>query len=241
MSDPNAPKSACPTFKLGEFLPFDEDHFPLSTTDQKVLDDFHNLYFRLNEKKPGLLLSWLGYQTGKLPGDLWIYQELIFRLRPEVIIECGTHKGGSALFLSHICEIVGSGKVVSIDLYRRDGRPIHKLLSYFIGSSTDQSVYDSVKKEIGCQSKVLVILDSDHTKEHVSRELALYSPLVPVGGYIVVEDSFLNGHPSHVTFGSGPMEAIEEFIANNRNFVIDRSLEKFLFTLNRKGFLKRIK
>ena len=80
-----------------------DHHHPLSEAEQKIIDDFHGLYFRLNEKKSGLMLSWMGYQTGKVPGDLWIYQELLFLMRPDIIIECGTHKGGSALlFKSYV-------------------------------------------------------------------------------------------------------------------------------------------
>jgi cephalosporin hydroxylase len=228
------------SYCLGDFLPISDDHFPLDKLDQKIVDDFHNLYFRLNEKKSGLMLSWLGHQTGKLPSDLWIYQELIFSLRPDFIVECGTHKGGSALYLSHICQLLGHGKVITIDLYPKENRPSHKNLTYVNGSSISSNTFDTLDRLIPPHSNVLVILDSDHSKDHVLAELALYSKLIPIGGFIVVEDSFLNGHPSHNDFGEGPMEAIEEFLKINKNFIIQRSYEKFLFTLNRNGFLKRI-
>ena len=82
----------------------------------------------------------------------------------------------------------------------------------------------------------MVILDSNHETSHVFEELQLYSELVPLNGYIIVEDTFLNGHPSHKEFGSGPYEAIDLFIRENNNFVIDKSLEKFLLSNNCKIF-----
>ena len=225
---------------LGHFTPQNENHFPLSKAEKEVISNFHNLYFRLNEKKSGLLLSWMGYQTGKLPSDLWVYQEMLYSIRPDLIIECGTHHGGSALFLANMLEMLGSGRVITIDLYPRDGRPEHELITYLSGSSTDKKIFNLITEQISPNDRVLVILDSDHTMDHVQAELELYKSLITVGSYLVVEDTFLGGHPSHENFGPGPMKAVKQFLNSNSNFVIDKSLEKFLFTLNRNGFLKRI-
>ena len=87
----------------------------------------------------------------------------------------------------------------------------------------------------------MVILDSNHETSHVLKELKLYSEFIQENGILVVEDTFLNGHPSHQKFGSGPYEAIELFLKENKKFEIDKSLEKFLFTLNYNGFLRRKK
>lgn len=225
---------------FGEFKPVFEDHFPLSPDETKIVDDFHKLYFRLNEKKPGLLLSWMGFQTGKLPSDLWIYQELIFSFRPDLIIECGTHKGGSALFFADIFDRVGSGNILTVDLYPQPNLPTHSRIQYLNGSSISKETFSLVKDRAINYNNIMVILDSNHSRDHVLEELRLYSPFVPVGGLIIVEDSFLNGHPSHNEFGPGPMEAIDQFIKDSNDFVIDRSFEKFLFTLNRRGFLRRV-
>ena len=225
---------------LGHFIPQNENHFPLSKAEKEVISNFHNLYFRLNEKKSGLLLSWMGYQTGKLPSDLWVYQEMLYSIRPDLIIECGTHHGGSALFLANMLEMLGSGRVITIDLYPRDGRPEHELITYLSGSSTDKKIFNLITEQISPNDRVLVILDSDHTMDHVQAELELYKSLITVGSYLVVEDTFLGGHPSHENFGPGPMKAVKQFLNSNSNFIIDKSLEKFLFTLNRNGFLKRI-
>lgn len=225
----------------GEFTVEQEDIYPLSQKDQETLDRFHEMYFRLLEKKSGLQISWLGNQTGKIPADLWIYQEIIVESKPEVIVECGTHLGGSALFLASICQLIGRGRVVTVDLYPRPSRPSHHLVEYVNGSSIDPEIVKAVKANIGQAENVLVILDSDHSQDHVLSELQAYKDLVPVGGYLIVEDTFLNGHPSHADYGPGPMEAVDEFLAGNDDFVIDRTKECLLFTLNRRGFLRRVK
>jgi cephalosporin hydroxylase len=227
-------------YELGSFKPPMDNLFPLSSEDQETVDKFHKLYFKLLEKKPGLLISWLGVQTGKVPSDLWIYQEIISELKPDVIIECGTHHGGSAFFLASICQLIDKGRIITIDVFPRENRPNHKLIEYINGSSTSTETFKKVTSSIGDNKNILVLLDSNHSKEHVMEELKLYSKLVPIGGLLIVEDTFLNGNPSHEEFGPGPMEAIDEFLSENKEFQIDRAFERFLFTLNRRGFLRKI-
>ena len=184
-------------------------------------------------------IAWLGHQTGKVPGDLWVYQEIITKEKPDLIIETGTHWGGSALFLATICTLVGNGKVISIDLYPKDPLPKNEKIQYISGSSTSENIVLQVKKIAKNHSKILVILDSNHTKAHVRKELEIYSNFVGPGGLLIVEDTFLGGHPSHFEFGEGLTEAINEFLKMNKDFYIDKSYEKFLFTLNHNGFLKK--
>jgi len=108
------------------------------------------------------------------------------------------------------------------------------------GSSSDAALVRGLVAARRPEEKRLVILDSDHSKEHVLNELTLFAPYVPVGSYLIVEDTNVNGRPVLPDFGPGPLEAITEFLAGNRDFVADVSREKFLMTFNRGGYLKRI-
>lgn len=225
-------------YSTGSFIPEQAAH-KLNRDELKVVEDFHKLYFKLLEKKSGLQLSWLGHQTGKVPADLWLYQEILTQEKPDLIIETGTHWGGSALYLATICSLLNHGEVLSIDLYHKDPLPNHERISYLQGSSVSPEIIDKVAKIVGKNKKVLVILDSDHSKEHVEKELEIYSEFIRKGDLLIVEDTFLGGHPSHPEYGEGPTEAIEKFLHGNDEFYIDRSYEKFLFTLNYNGFLKR--
>ena len=209
-----------------------------------IVKEFQRLYYN-TRSRTWLNTNWLGVPIIKCPFDLWIYQEMLFELRPDLVVECGTSKGGSAYFLSSMCELVGHGHVITIDLYPKPNRPQHERLTYLSGSSTDPRIIEEVTRRIrdadGEGASVLVILDSDHSREHVLDELRLYSPLVTPGSYVIVEDTQLNGHPVWPDFGPGPMEAVDIFLSENDDFVIDASREKFYLTWNPRGYLKRVK
>ena len=205
----------------------------------KIVDQFHILYWS-NGWKTWRNTFFLGASACKCPLDLWIYQEMIYELRPDVIVECGTSLGGSAFFLAVMCELVNHGTVVTIDTVPQQEIPQHPRLHYLTGSSTSEVIVKEVKRIVGDQHKVMVILDSDHHKEHVLKELRLYSELISIGSYLIVEDTCLNGHPLRSEFGPGPLEAVQEFLEENPDFVIDKSREKFYLTFNRDGYLKRV-
>ena len=210
---------------------------------QKICDNFHKLY---EEKRIWEKTTWLGTPIWKFPFDAFIIQELIFKIKPRYIIETGTNFGGSALFYASIMQLLGYGQVITIDKkekkiefsqaaqYLFDNRIIK-----MIGNSIDQKIIRQIY-HIAKNQKNIVILDSWHSKEHVLKELNLYSPLVSVGSYIIVEDSHINGHPVEWKWGSGPYEAIEEFLKNNESFKIDKDCEKLLITFNPNGYLRRI-
>lgn len=185
--------------------------------------------------------KWLGTRTMKFPSDLWVYQEIIFETKPDVIIETGTAFGGSALFLASILDLLGKGKVVTCDIYKQKRIPKHERIKYLVGSSTSKKVFDAIKSEIKKGDRVMVILDSDHRKEHVLSELVLYSPLVSVGQYLIVEDTAVNGHPIYKSHGPGPFEAVMEFMKQEKKFVVDNSREKYLVTSNPSGYLKKVR
>lgn len=207
---------------------------------RNIIDQFHKLYY-----DAGILnKTWhntffLGIPTQKCPLDLFVYQEILFELKPDIIIETGTAYGGGTLFLASICDLINNGEVITIDIVNIAKSPQHKRIKYLHGSSISNEILEKVKKIIENKNRILVILDSNHSKEHVLKELIIYSKFVPTGSYIIVEDSNINGHPVHPSHGPGPMEAIEEFLKENKDFIIDKSREKFFLTFNPNGYLKK--
>ena len=184
--------------------------------------------------------TWLGAQALKNPLDLWIYQEIVYETRPALIVETGTYRGGSAYYLASLCDLVGAGEVVSIDIEPvREDYPEHPRITYLGGrSSTDPEVVAHVR-ERAAGKPILVVLDSDHSQAHVEAELAAYAPLVPVGCYVIVEDSNIGRIRKDLL--PGPLEAIESFLARTDEFEVDREREKFLITFNPSGYLRRVR
>ena len=184
--------------------------------------------------------TWLGAQALKNPLDLWIYQEIVFETRPELIVETGTYRGGSALYLASLCDLMGNGEVVSIDIEpMRNDYPVHPRVTYLAGrSSTDPAVIDEVRDRARGRP-VLVILDSDHSQAHVEAELAAYAELIPIGCYLIVEDS--NIGQIRKDLSPGPLEAVETFLSLSNEFETDREREKFLITFNPSGYLRRVR
>jgi len=207
---------------------------------QKLIDDFHILYF--NRVKG---CSWLGEPCQKYPSDLMNYQELIFELKPDVIIETGTNQGGTAFFFRTILDLIGKpdAKVITCDIQDIRTNRIRNLERiYFVcGSSTDKSTFNLIKAEIKPTDVVLVVLDSNHYESHVIKEIELYSTLVTKGSYMIVEDSDLNGHPIEPNYGRGPYEAIETFMKDNKEFIFDKEREnKYVIVCAINGYLKKL-
>lgn len=205
-----------------------------------IAKNFHKLYYG-SKHRTWKNTYWLGVPCFKCPLDLWIYQEIAFEVKPDVIIETGTGDGGSALFLAFLCEQIGCGTVISIDIKKRTDLPEHSRITYLFGSSVSQQIVQEVTRLTADKNTVLIMLDSSHRKEHVLKELRVYNRFVTAGSYLIVEDSNLNGHPVKASFGPGPMEAINEFLKENQNFIVDVSREKFYLTFSPNGYLKRIR
>lgn len=204
------------------------------------IDEFHKIYYGAEKPQIFEKTYWLGRQTLKCPLDLWIYQEIIFNIKPDFIIESGTWNGGSALFLATICDIVNNGYVITIDVNQKDF-PRHGRITYITGSSVNDTIVNQVKDITNKSNRVIVILDSDHSKNHVLKEMEIYSQIVSLGSYLIVEDTNVNGHPVLPEFGEGPMEAVNEFLKLHDNFMIDKEKEKFLMTFNPNGYLKKVR
>jgi cephalosporin hydroxylase len=183
---------------------------------------------------------WLGAQALKNPLDLWIYQEIVADTRPALIVETGTWRGGSALYLASVCDLLGEGEIVSIDIEpMRDDYPQHPRITYLAGrSSTDPDVVAEVRARAAGR-RTLIVLDSDHSQAHVEAELDAYAPLVPVGCYLVAEDSNIGRIREDLL--PGPFEAVHAFLSRTDEFEIDREREKFLLTFNPSGYLRRVR
>jgi cephalosporin hydroxylase len=207
------------------------------TRERSVIDTFHRLYY---DSEVWKRTAWQGVKVWKCPLDLWVYQEIVHEVRPELVIETGTASGGSALYFAHLLDWQGSGEIVTIDVREVPERPRHPRIRYLTCSSVDPDTVARMRELARGKQRVMVVLDSDHTRDHVLAELRAYSELVTIGSYLMVEDSNINGHPVRPDFGPGPMEAVEEFLAESKNFVRDAEREKFYLTFCPGGYLRRV-
>ena len=183
--------------------------------------------------------TYFGVRTQKNPMDFWVYQEIIHELRPTVIVEIGNRFGGSTLALAHLLDLIGSGRIIAVDIHHADVHPkarAHPRITFLEGDAT--ALAATVKGMIAPEDNVLIIEDSSHTYENTLNVLNSYSSLIKPGGYFVVEDSICH-HGLEVGPQPGPYEAIETFLAGNRDFATDRDRESFVITWNPLGFLKR--
>ena len=183
-------------------------------------------------------ITYKGVPIWKNVLDLWIYQEIVHETQPEIVVEIGCKFGGSAMWLADLMQTVGSGDVLTIDLLARPA-DLPSDIRFYQGDSTSPEIVERITTE--CAGKrTMIIADSNHSAEHVLEELRLYSPLVQVGGYFVVEDGIVDVM-DWKRFTPGPVIGVNRFLAENDRFVIDRSREKFGVTYNPGSFLKRIK
>ena len=218
--------------------------YELTPEEQEIANRFHDLYYN-KRVGPGNhriweQTKWMGYPVLKTPADLWSYQEILCETKPDLVIETGTYASGTTLYIAQMMDLIGKGRIVSIDIQELPVRARHPSITYLTGSSADPMVARSAAAHLAPGESCLVILDSDHTHAHVARELELFAPLVTVGSYLIVEDSNVNGHPVYPSFGPGPYEAISDFLRGHPSFVPDRSREKFLVSWNPNGYLRRI-
>jgi cephalosporin hydroxylase len=187
-------------------------------------------------------MTWMGTTIWKNPLDAWIYQEILYQVKPDIVVEIGSRFGGSTLFFAHLLDIIGHGQVVSIDPYRDDFKVSHDRVIILTGRSDDDHILADV--EARCQGKtVFVIQDGDHSSEQVLKDLNNYSPWVSVGSYFVVEDGIVDLFHHGDGMGlemDGPLVATEHFLKENHNFIADPACERYLLTYNPKGFLRRI-
>ena len=199
-----------------------EDH----TEEFRVLDYRHII---TRQRYP----KWKGVKIIKHPTDLVLYHQAIWSNQPEFIVETGTRWGGSALFYASMMDLVGRGKVVSIDIAPL-GQPRHPRIIYLQGSSVDRNIVDQVKALVN--GSCMVILDSSHRRRHVKWELRHYAPLVTKGQFLVIEDCYMRGRNKLYE----PGEARDWFLRHTKKFKQTDYDNQFLSTSTRGGWLKRI-
>lgn len=209
---------------------------------QRISDPYH-IHFENNRLWENL--TWLGVPMWKLPNDAMIIQEVIYETKPEIIIETGTGRGGSALFYASILQLIGKGEVLTIDIEYKRSSDYHNLfvnrrVTQIIGQSTHSSIIERARK-FSSNKSTMVILDSFHSEEYVLEELNLYADFVSVGNYLIVEDTHVNGNPIEWKYKGGPMEAVKKFLKKDTRFEVDKSREKLILTFNPDGFLRRTK
>ena len=213
-------------------------------TYREIADLYHQAFY--DSADTWRLNKWLGILTEQNPNDVWITQEIIVETRPDFIVETGTLLGGSAALWATILQQVNpEGRIITIDILDQSQQArqlpiVQKHVDFLHGSSTAIEIVNEVKHRVKGK-KVMVLLDSDHSKQHVLKELAAYAPLVPVGSYLIVQDTNVNGHPVDQSFGPGPMEALNEFLAANHDFTPDMRCERLMFTMHPNGYLRRIR
>lgn len=218
-----------------------EEGFLSVIRDSSIVNLFHQLYYGSSEYT-WCDTKWRGMKLAKCPLDLWQYQEIIFEMKPDVIIETGTWYGGSALFLRDMMSMIHGG--IWGTVFTIDVKPCVELavpgITQLIGDSVSPVIVDQVKEYITESSKVMVILDSDHSRKHVLRELDTWGKLVSNEQYLIVEDTNVNGHPVALEYGRGPWEALEEWLPMHPEFQHDWYRERFMMTFNPNGYYKKI-
>ncbi len=200
--------------------------------------------------------SWLGSPIIQYPQDIIALQEIIWKLKPELIIECGIAHGGSLIFYASILELIGGkGEVLGVDIDIREhnkaeimNHPMVKRITMIEGSSVDKKIIEKVHRFAKGKKPALLILDSNHTHQHVLEELQAYSGLVTEGSYLVVFDTIIDDLPEETSVdrpwgrGDNPKTAVNEFLKGNQRFIIDGEIvDKLLVTVAPGGYLKCIK
>ncbi len=197
--------------------------------------------------------SWMGRPIIQYPQDMIAMQEIIWDLKPDLIIETGIAHGGSLIFYASLLELIGNGEVLGIDIDIREhnkieieNHPMFKRIKMIQGSSVSQETVDKVAEVAKDKNKVLVLLDSNHTHEHVLQELKLYSPFVTKGSYLVCFDTIVEDLPNDYlpgrAWGQGdnPKTAVWAFLESNPDFEIDSNIDnKLLISVGPQGYLKR--
>lgn len=226
--------------------------------DAAVFQQSLELVTTLDRYDYSYLWSWMGVPIIQMPADVMATQEVIWATKPDVIIETGVARGGSVLFMASILEMLGKGKVIGVDIdirtHNRESianHPMSKRVVLIEGGSVDEHTLNLVRAEIAPGARVMVVLDSDHSRDHVLAECRAYGPLVTRGCYMVVADTLV-GHVSEenalkkrskIWFqGDEPLSALRDYMAETVRFEVDEVLNgKLVLSSSPGGYVRCVK
>jgi cephalosporin hydroxylase len=241
----------------------DEDgatqHMPLYSSEG--FEELSKLWLKVGwNQKHVYTFTWLGRPIIQLPDDMVRIQEVLHLVQPDVIIECGVAHGGSLIYYASLCKLAGRGRVFGIDVEIRphnraaiEAHPLAPMITLIEGSSLAPETVVAVAADVRPEEKVLVILDSNHTRAHVRAELEAYAPLVSVDSYVVVMDGVMRlvadtprGRPEWVD--DNPISAVDDFVRDHPEFVVEQPAWPFNeselrsnITYSPRGYLRRVR
>lgn len=209
---------------------------------------------RSAERRYSYNFRWMGRPIIQYPQDMLAMQEILWDVKPDLIVETGIAHGGSLVYYASLCELMGHGEVLGIDIDIRahnreaiEAHPMSRRIRMIEGSSIDPAVVARVH-QLAAGKRVLVVLDSNHTHAHVLAELEAYAPLVAPGSYCVVFDTVVEDMPPDAFpdrpwgVGDNPKTAVRTFLARDDRFEVDRDIEaKIQITVAPEGYLRRVR
>jgi cephalosporin hydroxylase len=239
---------------MDEFEERNADFMRQMTHDRDLARLSREWYSRASRYEYSYHFTWLGRPVIQFPQDLLAVQEIVWKVQPDLIIETGIARGGSLIFSASLLELLGNdGRVVGIDVDIRphnraeiERHPMAKRITMIEGSSVADHVVAKVRDIASLSTRALVLLDSNHSMEHVGRELELYGPLVTPGSYLVAFDTIIGCMPEGFSQGrpwgpkDNPLVAVQRFLEGNPEFEIDQEIDsKLLITSAPGGYLRR--
>ena len=223
--------------------------------DKKVFEQSKDLIYNLDQYDYSYLWTWMGIPIIQLPADIMATQEVIWKTKPDIIIETGVARGGSVLFMASILEMMDNGQVIGVDIDIRkhnresiEAHPMSKRVTLIEGGSVDDSILKQVRANIPDGARVMVVLDSDHSRDHVLEECRAYGPMVTKDCYMVVADTLV-GHldekeapqnRSQVWYkGNDPLTALQDYVLESDRFEIDLEINgKLVLSSSPGGYLR---
>lgn len=238
-----------------EFIEERKQRVNSNATNQALQNAAKAFNVASNSSQYSYNFSWMGRPIIQYPQDMLAMQEIIWEIKPDLIIETGIAHGGSLIYYASLLELIGDGEILGVDIDIRahnkieiEKHPMFKRINMIEGSSVSSETISKVAEIAKGKKRVLVTLDSNHTHEHVLQELNLYAPFVTEGSYLVCFDTIVEDLPNDYlpgrawSQGDNPKTAVWEFLKSNADFEIDKQIDnKLLISVAPDGYLKRVK